>query len=137
MKGDITMSQIKILGESAVITSTLKAEGLETLKKFKQEHLTILNDRKEVVYAVGMAQGGRGSVTDYGITFNNRDAEGFAQVTITLPDGIAAEERANYVAEKLGNSVTRLNGVEEIIQERIDEVIAAQTAMVESIQVLG
>lgn len=131
------MSQIKILGESAVITSTLKAEGLETLKKFKQEHLTILNDREEVVYAVGMAQGGRGSVTDYGITFNNRDAEGFAQVTITLPDGIAAEERANYVAEKFGNSVTRLNGVEEIIQERIDGVVAAQTAMVESIQVLG
>ena len=129
------MSQIKILGASAVLTSTLKAEGLKKLAELNAGALEIKDaESKEVIFKVGF--GANSNVSAYGVTFNGENSEGFAQITLALPVEMNAEAKQAFVAKNYAKPVAMLNSVEDGIQAEIDAAVAAHTSFVNSIEVI-
>lgn len=130
------MANIKIIGDAAVITSTLSAEDIQTLKKYRPEALVLKGgeDGKEPIFAIDMAAGA-GSVNNYGITFGGvtRDEDKKANLTLVLK-GITGDVK-EYVADKFGTALDCLNQLEESIPGVLAEVSARKARIMENIQV--
>ena len=65
------MAEIKILGSAAVLTAGIKLEDIVKLKKFKPETLELINEEKDVVYAISAGNGE--SFNKHGVCFNKAE----------------------------------------------------------------
>lgn len=130
------MSKIKTLGNAFTIISGIKMAALKNLAKFHPATLQKKDkDGKNVVFAIGVADAGKGSVTDFGVSFDSENADGFAQVTKLFPVGTKAEDREKYIVDNVGGVLLALNDFEDDVNDAstgLDAEIAAVKASITS-----
>ncbi len=130
------MANIKIVGDAAVITSTLSVEDIQTLKKYRPEALVLKGgeDGKEPIFAIDV-NAGSGSVSNYGITFGGvtRDEDKKANLTLVLK-GITGDVK-EYVADKYGTALDYLNQLEINLPEVLADVSERKARIMANIQV--
>ena len=102
---------IAVVGNILAVTSNIKASA-------NPEALKLLNEDREVIFAVGL--GAKGSIQNFGITFNTEDAAGNAAVTIDI-ENVPADKRVSYVAEKYYKAFDKLAQLERNIEAAVAE----------------
>lgn len=129
------MSKIKIVGDAAVVTSTILLEDLKTLKKYKPNALKLINsETKEEIFSAAI--GDKASFSKYGIVFTGADGEGKATATLTLPTGMTDEKKIEYVKDTYGYGLLNLKSLEDQIKSVMDTTAGEFAAMANSIEIL-
>jgi hypothetical protein len=106
------MAKVKVLGSAAVVVSELKVKDIETLRKFKPSALKLVDkETKDELFAVSMSS--TPAFNKFGANFTNANAEGFAEMTITIPTTVAEDQKKTYVADNFGYALLSLNKLEE------------------------
>ena len=102
--------KIKIMGKNITFVSDIKAEHLNKLQALRPEVLTLVNEDKEVVFA--METGTIPSVTSFGITFDSVTDDGRAFVELNR-DKIQKPEE---VSEEFLTVLAKADALEEFIK---------------------
>ena len=129
------MAKIIISGTTATVTSDFTTEQLTLLKKRSPESLILKDEKENPVFAVDLGQ--NASVGKCGVVFGGTsyDGSGKAVASLPIPNGVA--DIKAWVMDNIGNSIIKLNQLEEKLQGALDAV-AAETEKVESaISVVG
>lgn len=112
-----------ISGSACVVTSTVKREDLETIKKYRPNALTAYEgegDKREPVFAVNVCDG-PGSINTYGATFGKAtDSEGHATITILLDPNIG--DPAAVIEEKIGMAMLQLSKLESGVEQILGDI---------------
>lgn len=129
------MAKIMIVGDASVIVSALKFEDIQMVEKYRPGKLVLMGgkDNDEPQFAINT--GRTGSVSEYGITFNNKDDAGYAIVTQVIVGN--PDDRKAFIADTIGASIVNLNKLEEEIPAVITEIRAEKEAVLASIEVVG
>jgi hypothetical protein len=125
------MAKVQILGSAAVVTSTVKAEDLDKLRKFKPASLKLIDkETKDELFAIGF--GCSPSFTNHGVVFTGRNEENAAQVTLQLPEYLhTVEDKKKYVSDTYGYALLSLNKLESQIADTL-EVVADDFATIDA-----
>lgn len=102
--------KIKIMGKNITFVSDIKAEHLNKLEALRPEVLTLVDENKEVVFA--METGTIPSVTSFGITFDSVTDDGRAFVELNR-DKIQKPEE---VSEEFLTVLAKADALEEFIK---------------------
>lgn len=124
---------IAVVGNILVVISNIKASAIKKLAKANPEALKLLNEDREVIFAVGL--GAKGAIQNFGITFNNEDTAGNAAVTIDIED-VPADKRVAYVAETYYKAFDKLAQLERNIEAAVAEYDAHVREITELITVM-
>lgn len=133
------MAKIKIAGEAYVVESTLTLEAIQSLEKAKSKALILFEKneegKKEEVFRIGTTSG-KGSINEFGASFggHTHDAAKKACITGCIPEG--TEDAKEWVAEKIGYAIIRLNEVEKQVPGALEELNAKRTEVMENISVM-
>lgn len=129
------MATIKVNGSAAVITSTLKLEDVQLIKKYKPEALTLMGgkDGNEPIFAIGVSPKGAGSINKLGAVFDAQSfsEEGFATVTLVL--GAVDGDVKEAIADAIGQPVGLLGQLEEKISGVAEEIKAERKKFMDGI----
>jgi hypothetical protein len=128
------MAKVTIAGNSFVITSTVAMADLETVRKYRPSALAIIDEEtKETLFKVSS---GSNSVSDYGICFggvSNDDAK-LATATLCIPNDV--EDAKEYVLDRAGIALVKLEKVEAEIAEVLEDIRAERNSVAESIKII-
>ena len=128
------MANVKIAGNSYVVTSSVSMEDLETVKKYRPAALALTDpETKETLFKVGT---GANSVNDFGVSFGgvSNDEKKFAAATLPIPADV--EDVKEYVLDKAGLALANLNKVEAGIAAALTEVRAERDTIAKNITVV-
>jgi hypothetical protein len=122
--------EVKITGRAMVVRS-IPAETIQLVSKYEPQALQLKNEANEVIFGIECNKAGSGSISSHGISFNDVAADGSAQVTILIPNGITdikawvkdnfttALARLETVAPEAISAATRAAGMEAQIMAAI------------------
>lgn len=129
------MAKVTIAGKAIVITSGLKLEELETVKKYAPRKLILMGgeDGKEPMFGIGVVLGKSGSISGVGAEFGEAGANGEATMTFLAPSGV--EDMKGYVADKYGAALMLLNQLEETLPSVLAEIESQRQAILDAIDV--
>ena len=131
--------RIALIGDAVVVTSTLKVEEIETLKKYNSDALKIFDADGNQTFGVSY-ENGNGTLSKKGVVFGSpsRDGNGFATLTINLEteEDVPADLLKEMIADMLGDIPTKLEVIEQQAPAALSEVNAAREALINSITVL-
>ena len=128
------MANVKIAGNSYVVTSSVSMEDLETVRKYRPAALALTDpETKETLFKVGV---GANSVNDFGVSFGgvSNDEKKFAAATLPIPADV--EDVKEYVLDKAGLALVNLNKVEAGIAAALTEVRAERDTIAKNITVV-
>lgn len=128
------MAKVTLVGQAAVITSTMKLEDLEMIKKYRKEALTLYDgegDNRYPVFSIGVTKSGN-SIDNVGAEFSHANEEGYAQITM-----FCEKPEKEVIADKIGRPILYLNKLEEALAGVIEEIAAEKAAILENIEVAG
>lgn len=130
------MAKIVIAGEAVVITSAMKLEDLETIKKYRPKALTLMGgeDGKEPVFAIDVTSG-NGNITKFGAAFNSASHDDAKLATITMTACGATGDIKEWVADQLGCAIINLNKLEATLPDVLKSIAAEKTAVLSNITV--
>ena len=129
--------QIKIMANTYALTSTIKVEDIELLKKRDPAALKIKDKDGNDVFAISYAEG-KDNVSAYGITFGAkaRDNSGAAVLTGTVPASAKTNEEAKaYVEELLHSAFVQLAKLEESVPAAARKIAEEKAALMNNISV--
>ena len=125
-------ASVKVAGDAMVLTSGVTFDDIKKIAKYRPEALILKGgkDNKEELFRIGVTAG-KGNVNQFGVSFakESRGEQGFAQLTILLPDG--AKDVKEYVSDTYGRAILMLNKIEETFPTVLGE-INAEKARIES-----
>lgn len=131
------MAKVTIVGNAAVVTSTLKYEDIKTVAKYRPAELTLKGgeDGKEPVFAIA-AKDGNGNINAFGACFGaaTRDEDKFAQITLVV-DANGDTDVKELIADQLGGALVNLAKLEEKLPAVIVEINAEKASVLECITV--
>lgn len=128
------MANIKIFGDSLVVTSSLKLDDIAKLQKFKPDALTLVDpEKKEAIFAVRVSSPTFGK---FGASFISKNDDGRAQATFPISSGMTKEEKTKYAKECYGYALLNLNKLEAQIAEVLNITADEFAEMEESIAVI-
>ena len=117
-----------------VLTSTLKKETLELVKKHRPDALKVKDSEGNDVFGMSYLAD-KSCVAKNGITFGGVNSAGFAIVTgdipAKLPDGTT--NAAEYVADVVGAALTHINSLEEAIPAVATAIKTERAALINGI----
>ena len=125
---------IRVLQDTMVITSSAKLEDLHLLETFDPEAL-LLMDNEDVLFRVKPSE--YPSISKHGICFNSKNTNGYATVTVALVEGLTAEEKIAYIAEKYGTALILLETIESRISTAVVNVGERLEDLKKNIEILG
>jgi len=131
------MAKITVAGDAIVVTSSIKFEDIKTIAKYRPEKLTLMGgkDGKEPVFALGVTSGS-GSINEFGASFGRETNNADKLATMTLVcSGIVGDVK-EYVADKIGGALAKLNALEATLPDVLAEIAAAKGAIMDSITVM-
>lgn len=132
------MSKVVIAGEAVVVTSAMKLEELETIKKYRPNALVLMGgeDGKEPVFAIDVTSGA-GSINTYGASFNavSHDDQKLATITM-VANGVKGDVR-EWVADQIGGAIINLNKLEETLPGVLAEIQAEKDTVMANISIAG
>lgn len=129
------MAKVTVIGKAMVITSTLKFEDIETVKKYRPDSLVLYEgegDKKEPVFAVGTAT--KGSINKFGAKFDGKNGEGLAQLTMFLNIPEDADVK-DVISDNIGGALLYLNKLEEMLPAVVEEIATERAAIQANIEV--
>lgn len=132
------MAKILIAGNQAVIKSSIKTSDIKLLQKRNPDALALKDEEKNVIFAVGV--GDKGGISQYGIVFNGTapDGTGCAVISEQIPANVTTEEGVKeWVLDKIGLSIVKLNQVEDQLVEGLAKVEAENASVQENITFVG
>lgn len=128
------MANVKIFGDSIVVTSNLLMKDILKLKQFKPEALKLVDkEKKEDIFALGT---GSPSFNKFGASFISTNDAGKAQATFPIPSGMTAEEKMAYAKDWYGYALLNLNKLEAQAAEILNITVGEFAEMEESITVI-
>lgn len=126
------MAKIKVVDKAVVVVSGVKLEDIKTIEKYRKSALTLMggNDGKEPIFKLGV---GASSINKFGASFDHADEEGNAVLTmLTEYEGDSIKD---YVADLLGEAVTKLDELEKTLPEVLAAVKKEREAIKSKITV--
>jgi len=128
------MAKVTIAGNSYVITSAVSMADLEAVKKYRPSALAITDpETKETLFKVGL---GSNSITDYGVSFGGVSNSEEKLATATLPIPTDVEDAKEFILDKAGMALVKLEKIEAEIAEVLEDIRAERNAIAESIKVI-
>lgn len=131
------MANIIIAGSSAVLKSSIKLDTLKKLEKYAPAALCKRDEKekKELIFKVGVASEGTGSIAGKGIFFApvTHDTEGRATVTLPIPSNVT--DAKEWAAETLAHVYNELTSMEASMSAASTKVDEDKKAMLEKITV--
>lgn len=130
------MAKVTIAGKAIVITSALKLEELETVKKYQPKALVLLGgeDGKEPIFAVGVVRGSAGKIGNVGVEFGEEtQTEKLATMTLMAPADV--KDMKEYVADKYGAALMNLAKLETNLPAVIGAIAAEKQSIMDNINV--
>ena len=131
------MAKVTIAGKAIVITSALKLEELETVKKYQPKALVLLGgeDGKEPIFAVGVVRGSAGKIGNVGVEFGEEthDDQKLATMTLMVPGDV--KDMKEYVADKYGAALMNLAKLEANLPAVIGAIAAEKQSIMDNISV--
>ena len=129
------MAQVKIAGKAMVITSGAKLEEIKNAEKYRPNALRLFGgeEGKELLFVVGTAKSASG-IDRQGVVFCDTNADGYAQLTLTLPADVNPQD---YVPEVYGPALTKLCAVEEQLPAALAEIRADKERVQGMIEVIA
>lgn len=129
------MAKITAIGGAVVITSTVKAEDIIKVAKYRPDALKLFGgeDGKEEVFRIGV--GTAGSLNKFGAEFNGTSLDGSGYATITLGHNFSGEDVKEKIADYFGVSILNLNKVEAQIPAALQEIEAEKANIIANIQI--
>lgn len=129
------MAKINVIGSAIVVTSGISLEAIKLVEKYRPQNLTLFEgegDKKQAVFKV--STGTSGSISKFGVVFDSatRDADKLAIVTI-VDGNIPVEKIDQYLIDKIGTSIIKLNQLEAGLPAIIEEIKAEQEAILSNI----
>ena len=125
-------AKVNVVGDAMVVTSGAKLEDIKSIAKYRPNALVLMGgkDNKEELFRVGVTKGA-GSISQYGVSFGkeSRGDEGFAQITLLLPDGKDVKE---YISDTYGRALLNLEKLEGTFHGVLEE-IGAEKARIEAV----
>ena len=129
------MAKINIAGSSIVLKSAVTLEALKKLTKYRPAALDLRDDKEKLLFKVGVAAEGKGSISDKAVYFApvTHAEGGFATITLDIPANV--KDAKDYAADLLANVFTQLTAMEKTILEASKSVDEDKAAMLEQISV--
>lgn len=128
--------KLGIMSGAYSLTSEITVDDILLLKQYEPNSLCIKNDKGDVKFAIGYADGCP-CVSKFGITFGTKSlTDGKASVTELLsPDLDTAEKAKDYVAEKFGGIVAYLDELERSVPAAAEAIRDKKQELINSITV--
>ena len=125
------MADVRIAGNTVVITSTVTLEQIKRLEKHRPEALEVRNAKDEVTFRVGT---GSNSLNTFGASFNSAtlDERKLALIQIEIPDGVT--DAKTWFAETYGKALVLLKQVEAELNTAIRVVAGEINVIMRDIQ---
>lgn len=134
------MAKVVIAGNAVVITSSMKLEDIRTIKKYYPDALVLQGGKcgQEPIFAIDVENNadGCGKINQYGASFaaSTRNEEGLATITLICSEKVEGDIK-EYVADKLGLAISRLNMLEETLPDILHIIEAKKAQVVGSISI--
>lgn len=128
--------QIKIFKDvkKYALTSSLKKEDIELVKKYRPAALKEKDAEGNDVFAISYVEG-KPSIAPIGMTFGSASNEGgYAMIVGDLPTVKAGEDYKNAIADIVGSALGHINTLEATIPTVVAEIKSARTALLSSIE---
>lgn len=131
------MAKINVIGNAIVVTSGISLEAIKLIEKYRPQALVLFEgegDKKQAIFKV--STGNSGSISKFGVIFNSatRDDSKLAVVT-TVDENVPAEKIDQYLIDKIGTSIIKLNQLEAGLPAIIEEIKAEQEAILSNITI--
>ena len=129
------MAKITVVGDAAVVTSSITLANLKKIEKYRPKALTLFGgeDGKEPVFKIGT--GSKGSINEYGATFSGETHDDKKLATITIPlTGVTGDVK-EYVAESTGTAIININKIERSLGAALEEIDAEKAEVLNNITV--
>jgi len=128
------MANVTIAGNSFVITSEVSMADFEAVRKYRPSALAITDpETSETVFKVAT---GSSSLSDYGICFGGVSNCDKKLATATLPIPSDVEDAKEYVLDKAGLALVKLEKIEVEIAKVLEDIRAERASIAESIKVI-
>lgn len=115
------MAKIVIAGNTCIVKSRVSAEELAELKKYFPEMLQTLDEKKNVVFAIGT--GKTASANASGVQFDGVSNDGFAICSLPIPAGV--EDKEAWATDTLARVMPKLNVLEDSIATGAEAALAS------------
>ena len=125
-------ARVKIVGGACVLESGYDLATIKLLSKYRPEACFLYNEKKEPTFGVSTGSG-KGSATKYGVTFGEAPSNGFAAVTMMLPECVS--DPVKWAEDTLGAAILNLNKLEDTFEGVIDDVRTERAQVAECITV--
>ena len=135
------MAKIKVLGNSMTIKSDVKFDDIVKANKVAPEFTQLVKTadyspfESEVIFVVATTEG-VGSISPVGVCFDSKDSEGYAYLTLALPERNAEMDK-KYFADKFMTEMVRLNEVELRIKEAAELINESIAAVTKDVEIIG
>ena len=130
------MSKVIIAGDAAVVKSELTLEQLKTIKRYRPQALVLKGgeDGKEPIFAIDVTAG-CGEINAYGTSFGRESHDEAKVAMITLVTAGVTGDVKEYIADKLGGALIKLNQLEETLPAVLAEIEAEKATVLSNISV--
>lgn len=130
------MAKVQVVGNAVVITSGIKMKDIESLAKYNPDALILKGgeDGKEPVFAV--AAGNAGGINCVGVTFNGETRDEQKLATLTMTINYTGDNVKEFIADKLGGALIKLNELEAQLPAAIEALNAQHAEVLANIDVI-
>lgn len=128
--------KLSVIGDAFVATSTIKADDIALVAKYKPDALKIKDKEGNDVFSISYVADGNSSIAPFGITFTGKsrgEDGGYATLTQKLPKGTTDAKK--YVADAVGGVIEHVNAIEESLPAVVEEIKTTKAALLDSITV--
>ena len=129
------MAKIKVIGNAAVITSTLTLEDINLVQKYRPTALALMGgeEGKEEIFRIATTSNPYGNISTAGMMFGAENANGEAIITELVSP--ASDDIKNELADTYGAALVNLGKLEEILPGVVEEIKAEREALMANIEV--
>lgn len=131
------MSKVKIIGDAAVVTSTLKLEDIKLVKKHAPEALILKGGEKneDIIFGLSAKDNIEGTINEFSITFGKETRDEHKLAVLTINCGEAPEAIKEWFYDKYGNTIMNLNTLEGKLPAVIEGIKAKKQGFMNSIEI--
>ena len=132
------MAKITIAGNAVVVTSSMKFEDLQLIKKYRPKALELKGgeDGKELIFKIFVGVGGSGDINEEGAVFCGADHTEEKLAVITMGLNVSGDVK-EAIADQIGYPVMKLNKLEETLPAVVEEIRAEKQTVLSNINIVG
>lgn len=125
---------IKVVGNTAVIATTITPAQIEKVKKLKPELLTVKDEKGQPLFRMDSLKSGTGTINANGVEFVP-GVDDTLVVTLSLPTGTTEEQAKEAIFKVAAKAKVYIEQIEDTVDDQIGDIIAAEKAFLESIEI--